>query len=179
MNFLISFVLITIKIVFCLSSYLPSVMYTLYQHNVQNYKFTQNFESMHLLKSYKTNRKTFSVVECLSLSLKNSSIKAITYEVNNDSMIDCKLYSPSVIEFSDLITTKNAVKLYLNKDITILSTTSIIIQFTSTESTVPFSSTTIAATTTSISKTSIFLNKIEFTYYSNIIYLIISVSLGF
>ena len=42
-----------------------------------NFKFTPSFESMHLLKSYKTNRQTFSIVECLSTNLENSSIKAV------------------------------------------------------------------------------------------------------
>ena len=70
------------------------------------------------------NGQTFSILKCLSLSLKNSSIIAITYEVKNDSTIECKLYSPSVIEFTDLMPSTDTVKLYVSNDIKISSSTS-------------------------------------------------------
>ena len=104
MNFLISFVLITFKIVLGLGLDVNSNRFKFYQYNGnQNFKFTSNFESMHLLKSYETNHQSFSIIKCLSLSLKTSSIKAITYEVTNDSTIGCKLFSPPIIEFTDFI----------------------------------------------------------------------------
>ena len=125
MNFLISLLLITFEIaaVFGLNS--NSMRFKLFQYDgSQNFKFTSNFESMHLLKSYKINRQPFRFVKSLSPSLKNSSIKAITYEVKNDLTIECKLYSPSVIEFTDLMPTTDTVKLYLSNDITISTSTS-------------------------------------------------------
>ena len=121
MNFLISFVLINFKIAFGLDLNLTSVVYTLFQYRDNlSFKFTPYFESMHLLDSYKINRQTFSIVECLSLSFRNSSIKAITYEVKNDSTIVCKSYSTSIIKYSDLIITSSPVKLYLSNDLTIM-----------------------------------------------------------
>ena len=121
MNILISFVLINFQIVIGLSSYIPSVIYTQYQDDVnQNFKFTPYFESLHLAELLKTNSQTFSLVKCLSLNFKNSSIKAIYYEVNNDSTIDCKLYSTSTVKYSDLAITSSPEKLYLSSDITIL-----------------------------------------------------------
>ena len=98
-------------------------MYTQYQDDVnQNFKFTPYFESLHLAELLKTNSQTFSLVKCLSLNFKNSSIKAIYYEVNNDSTTDCKLYSPPIIKYSDLMTTSAPVKLYLSNDMTIMPT---------------------------------------------------------
>ena len=131
MKFLTSFVVITFKIALGLSLNLTSVMYTLYQYNENlTFKFSPNFESLHLLESFKKNRETFSIVECLLLSFKNSSIKAITYELNNESTIDCKLYSALVIKYSDLIITSSPVKLYLSNDITILPPSNTIFKFT-------------------------------------------------
>ena len=125
MNFLISLLFITFKIATVIGLNSNSIRFKLYQYDgSQNFKFTPNFESMFLSESHKTNLQTFSILKCLSLSLKNSSIKAITYEVNNDSTIECKLYSPSVIEFTDLMPTTDTVKLYLSNDITISTSTS-------------------------------------------------------
>ena len=125
MNILISFGLITFKIAVVIGLNSNSMRFKLFSFNgSQNFKFTSNFESMFLSESYRSNRQTFSILKCLSLSLKNSSIKAITYQVNNDSTIDCKSYSPSIIEFTDIIATSHQVKLYLSNDITIGSSTS-------------------------------------------------------
>ena len=149
MNFLIIFLLFTLKIAFVFG--LNSMRFKLFQYEgSQNFKFTSNFESMHLLKSYKINRKTLSLEKCLTTNLENSSIKAITYQVNNDSTIECKLYSPSVIEFTDLITTTGAVKLYLSTYITISSsTTSTLTPTTSLTSTTSTRTSSIATTTKS------------------------------
>ena len=130
MDFLISFVIISFKIAFGLGLNMTSAMFTLQYRDNLSFKFTPNFESMHLFESYKTNRQTFSIVECLSFSFKNSSIKAITYEANNDSTIDCKLYSTSTIKYLDLTITSSPVKLYLSSDITILPPSNKIFKFT-------------------------------------------------
>ena len=117
MHIFTSIMLFTFEILFGLSSNMRSVIYSLFQNNgSENFQFTSNFESMHLAESYKA----FSLVKCLSLSLKNSSIKAITYEVSNDSTIYCKFYSPLVIKYSDLTIKSTSVKLYLSNDITIM-----------------------------------------------------------
>ena len=142
MNFLISLLLITFEMaaVFGLNSI--SMRFKLFQYDgSQNFKFSSNFESMFLSESHKTNRQTFSILKCLSLSLKNSSIKAITYDVKNDSTFECKLYSPSVIEFTDLMPSTDTIKVYLSNDITISSST------TSTAST---TSTLISSTTSTV-----------------------------
>ena len=160
MNFLISLLLITFKIAAVFGQNVNSKIFSLYPNNGQNFKFSSNFESMFLSESHKTNHQTFSIVKCLSLSLKNSSIIAITYEVKNDSTIECKLYSPSVIEFSDLMPSTDTVKLYVSNDITIgsssstTSTKSITTIITPTTST----STTSTATTTKSCKIKIFLS---------------------
>ena len=121
MNFLISFVFINFKIAFGLGLNLTSVMYTLHQYRDNlSFKFTPNFEKMHLFESNKVNRPKFSIVECLSLTYTNIAIGAITYELNNDSTIDCRSYSTSIIKYSDLIITSSQDKLYLSNDITIM-----------------------------------------------------------
>ena len=118
MNFLISFVLISVEIALGLCLNVNSIKFKLYKFNgCQSVKFTPNFESMFLSESFRSNCQTFSILKCLSLSLKNSSIKAITYQVNDDSTIDCKSYSIPIIELTDLITTSDPVKLYLSNDI--------------------------------------------------------------
>ena len=118
MNFLLSFLLISVEIALGLSSNVNSIKFKLYKFNgCQSVKFTPYFESMHFLDSYKINRPKFSIVECTSLSFRNSSIKAITYEVKNDSTIECKLYPIPIIELIDLMTTSDPIKLYLSNDL--------------------------------------------------------------
>ena len=114
MKFLIIFLLISVEIGLGLCLNVNSKKYKLFKFDGKSFEFTSNFESMHLLKSYKANRQTFSIVTCLSLNHLNSSIKAITYEVVNDSTISFKSFSPPIIEFTDLMSTSIPGKLYLS-----------------------------------------------------------------
>ena len=115
----IQLVIFAISVASSLCQNFNSEIYTLYQNNgSQRFQFITNFESMYLV-SHKHNHQTFGIIDCLLSGFKNISTIAITYQINDDSTNDCKVYSPPFITYKDIMNTSTNTKLFISDDIPI------------------------------------------------------------
>jgi hypothetical protein len=91
-----------------------SMTYKLYKFNgSKSLKFDSSFDQQYLLKSYKTN----DLIKCISINSKEISAKAISFEENNDSTNNCKSYSSSNVQSTDiLMATSTKSMIYLRNE---------------------------------------------------------------
>lgn len=62
--------------------------------NEKNFKFIQNFENSYLLKNFQVREdNSFKLLNCLLLSSKNNLTKSVSYELTNNTIVNCKSYS--------------------------------------------------------------------------------------
>jgi hypothetical protein len=81
----------------------PIKLYLFKFNESTTFKFDLNFENMYMLESHDALDQKFHLMRCLSRTSKNNSNKVISFEVNNDSTISCKSYSPLNLLSTDIL----------------------------------------------------------------------------
>ena len=81
-------------------------IYKLFKYNgSSNYKFSSTFAIRNLFESYSNNLRSFSPVEFILRLSQKSLVFAISFEVNENSTINCNSYSSLTFLSTDILET--------------------------------------------------------------------------